>query len=113
MENVSAFILKLNQVTIGSIGTFVIDYHERNRPSHWESKEIALEDFANIRKWAIFAKEHEFNIEIKMPKSRFDSPYFELFEYLSIWTQQNFKRSWLEFITYYAGKIGYGSQEFY
>lgn len=113
MENVTAFIAKLSQRTKSDLGTFVIDYRSKDRASHWESKEVALEDFANIRKWAIYAKENNFYIEIKMPTSRFDTPYFVLFENLALWTQVNFKRSWLEFITYHAGHAGYGFQETY
>lgn len=40
-----------------------------------------------------------------MPNSRFETPYFLIFETLAEWTKYNFQESWLEFISKRYGQI--------
>lgn len=60
----------------------ILDYREKNR-SHWEDKKYALEDYERLKELIIRCKEETFNIEIRMPASRFETPYFFLFEELA------------------------------
>lgn len=88
-----------------SIGGATFDYRDKNKPSHWESKEQAFKDFELIREIAQTAKEFKINIKIKMPETRLETPYFLLFEELANWSQYDFQNTWLEYITYKWGKV--------
>lgn len=89
-------------------GTILVDYKTRGR-SHWESKEYALEDFNNLKKIVVWAKREKVKINIMMPKTRYDTPYFLIFEELSNWTMSSFDISWLEYLT---KRFGEGSSIF-
>lgn len=103
-NGVKEFLLELRQKYNADIGKITIDY--RNKLSnHWENRELALSDYAALRKIIVEAKENGIYIEIRMPTTRFETPYFELFESLSIWTRYYFQYSWLEFLTINYGKI--------
>lgn len=82
----------------------ILDYREKNR-SHWEDKKYALEDYERLKELIIRCKEETFNIEIRMPTSRFETPYFFLFEELAKWTKYNFTYSWLEYLSDRFGKV--------
>ena len=44
--------------------------------------------------------------------SRYDTPYFFLFETISNWTQNYFEKSWLEYITHtYGPGLKFGQNE--
>lgn len=107
---VKNFLLTLRQMYRVDIGCITIDY--RNKLSnHWEDKNLALQDYAALRHIIIEAKENGIYIEIRMPTTRFETPYFELFESLSLWTKYYFQYSWLEFITFNYGNCGKDSSK--
>jgi hypothetical protein len=60
----------------------ILDYRDKNR-SHWDNKKYALEDFEALKKLIIRCKEEMFNIEVRMPANRFETPYVFLFEELA------------------------------
>ena len=82
-------------------GQLTLDWHDVNK-NHWEGKELAQSNFADVRKIIIIAKEEQVPIKIMMPQNRLsDTPYFFLFEELANWTKTatSFRASWLEYIT--------------
>lgn len=85
----------------------ILDYRDKKR-SHWESRDYALEDFYKLRELILRCKREVFNIELRMPASRFETPYFFLFEELARWTKYNFTYSWLEFLSDRFGHVGPG-----
>lgn len=87
-----------------SPGKLILDYRDKNR-SHWDNKKYALEDFEALKKLIIRCKEEMFNIEVRMPANRFETPYFFLFEELARWTKYNFTYSWLEYLSDRCGKV--------
>lgn len=51
------------------------------RPTtHWESRDNALKEFAEVKRIIIDAKKRGFEIRVSDFKERLDSPYFALFE---------------------------------
>ena len=94
-----------------SVGTLTYDYRRTNK-SHWDSKQYAIEDFAAIRQWRLFALDKGVNINIIMPTTRFETPYFELFEILALWMSTTKNISWLEWITWKYGRIKYGEEQY-
>ena len=105
--------LKNTYLTKISIQGAIFDYKDIKGPSHWESKEQAFKDFETIRQMVSLAKEQKIKIQIKMPETRLETPYFLLFEELASWTQYDFKFSWLEYITSKWGKIQKGEFQKY
>lgn len=79
-------------------GTLLIDYRDKTK-SHWEDKQNAINDFNNVVDLILTAKKRKIKIEVKMPDFRLETPYFQIFEELSYWTQHHLKKSWLEYIT--------------
>lgn len=64
-------------------GQLTLDWHDVNK-NHWEGKELAQSNFADVRKIIVMAKEEQVPIKIMMPQNRlFDTPYFFLFEELA------------------------------
>lgn len=94
-----------------SVGTLIYDYRRTDK-SHWNSKQYAIEDFAAIRQWRLFALDRGVNINIIMPATRFETPYFELFEILALWMSTTKNISWLEWITWKYGHIKYGEAQY-
>lgn len=86
------------------LGGITIDYMTTNK-THWDSKEVALEDFKCIRAVIKRAKDEGFQLNIKMPSTRMETPYFFLFEELANWTKNYLHKSWLEYITDRFGNI--------
>lgn len=80
------------------IGPVILDYRDKTK-SHWDSIENARADFQYLRETICRCKKEEIMIEVRMPQSRFETPYFHLFEELASWSKFNFRESWLEFIT--------------
>lgn len=95
-----------------STGMLIFDYMDKNK-SHWDDKENAINDFKTIVDIFQIAVEKHVKIKIKMPINRFQTPYFELFENLSYWSEcGNF--SWLEFITKkYPPKIFIAKEDYW
>ena len=85
-------------------GGLTIDYMTTSQ-DHWKNKEVALHDFKIIRSIINYAKDNGFQLMIKMPTTRMETPYFFLFEELSYWTKKYIQRSWLEYITMRFGDI--------
>lgn len=81
-------------------GQLIFDWHDVEK-NHWDGKEKAQENFADVRKIILIAKEEQVPIKIMMPKDRLtDTPYFFLFEELANWTKgPTFYLSWLEYIS--------------
>lgn len=93
------FIDELKLINKGvDFGTLVIDYRDVNK-SHWDNKQYAIDDFNNVVKLIIEAKKRKIKINIKMPEYRLETPYFQIFEELSYWTEKYLKKSWIEYIT--------------
>ena len=87
-----------------SAGNLIVDFQTKEK-SHWENKQNALNDFNALKELICRCKREEFKLQVKMPSSRFDTPYFLIFECLAEWTKYNFTESWLEFISKRFGKI--------
>lgn len=95
---------KISQKT-KTIGKITFDYRDK-KIDHWQSKQQAFDDFAEIRKWTIYARAHRIPFIIRMPATRYETPYFELFENLAEWTKTGASRScWLEWITRRYGHL--------
>lgn len=95
------------------VGTLMIDYRDWKK-SHWEKKEWAIENFNDLRKVITRAKTEGTYIEIVMPSQRLDTPYYQLFEELASWTKKNFKRSWIEWISFkYGNKKTFDAAKYY
>ena len=85
-------------------GNIIIDYRRKDK-SHWEDKQNAIEDFNTVKQLICRCKKEKFKVQIRMPNSRFETPYFLIFETLAEWTKYNFQESWLEFISKRYGQI--------
>lgn len=72
---------KISQKT-KTIGKITFDYRDK-KIDHWQSKQQAFDDFAEIRKWTIYARAHRIPFIVRMPSTRYETPYFELFENLA------------------------------
>ena len=70
-----------------------------SKQNHWTDVAVARRDFQMIRELICRAKEEGFKVIIKMPTTRFETPYFFLFEELARWTKSHITTSWLEYIT--------------
>lgn len=81
--------------------------------SHWEDKENALKDFAEVKRIIVDAKKHGFEIRIVELKERLDSPYFALFETITEWMKKMPQRSWLEYLTMSVGYAPFGQVKEY
>lgn len=95
------------------LGHVLFDYRNFKAPSHWQSKEQAFKDFAVIREAVKIAKELRVPLTIHMPESRFETPYFMLFETIAHWSQHFFMLSWLEYITSVYGFAKPGEWDIY
>jgi len=73
-------------------------------PDHWLDRDNAQLDFNRLKEIIVDAKKRKVSIEIKMIQSRMDTPYFFLFETLAEWTKEDFRLSWLEYITKKYGR---------
>lgn len=105
MEEVISFIKEFKEKFPNiAIGEIIVDWHEKD---HWVDKNNALQDFENLKKWIIKCKKEGVRLTLKMPESRFETPYFEVFEELSYWSRGDFDYSWLEHLSrVYGKKIG-------
>ena len=82
------------------------------KPStHWEDKENALKEFAEVKRIIVNAKKNGIAIKIVPLKERLDTPYFGVFEALSDWMDKMPQRSWLEFISMSIGHAPFGQVE--
>lgn len=81
-------------------GVIRINYQQYQN-AHWQDKNIVYQDLETIKKLVLMAKKYKINLAIKMPKNEFDTPYYQLFKMLSIWTNYYNRRSLLEFLTIY------------
>lgn len=86
------------QKVTARVGYIRLDYRDKTK-SHWEDKEQAIKDFRSIQDIIVRAKKRKIRVEVRMPQTRFETPYFQLFEEISIWTKNSFQSSWLSFIT--------------
>ena len=87
-----------------TLNSITVDYQVTGL-SHWTSREIAQKDFNTLKSLIVRAKKECFKINIKMPTTRMETPYFFLFEELSKWTSKYLQKSWLEYITISHGNI--------
>lgn len=79
------------------------------RPTtHWESRDNALKEFAEVKRIIIDAKKRGFEIRISDFKDRLDSPYFALFETIAEWMKKMPQRSWLEYLSMSVGFAPFG-----
>lgn len=87
------------------IEPIVFDYTGQNKFEHWIDKEFAFKDFETIRNVICKGKKMNVPIKIIMPACRFNTPYFELFEELSRWTDRAFNMDWISYLSkIYSGK---------
>lgn len=94
------------------VDNITIDYHSKDS-NHWVSREAALKDFEDLQQIIIEAKRLKMQVVIKMPTTRFETPYFALFETLSHWTQKYPSLSWLEYLALrYGGRRLYDLNEY-
>lgn len=85
-------------------GVLKIDYKDRVT-NHWDNSGQALEDFAAARRLVVASKKQGIRVAIEGPHRRLDTPYFFVFEALSLWTKRQPRTSWLEYITREYGGV--------
>lgn len=99
------FLQQLKKQNKGlTLNSITVDYQVTGL-SHWTSREVAQKDFNTLKSLIVRAKKECFKINIKMPTTRMETPYFFLFEELSKWTSKYLQKSWLEYITIAHGNI--------
>lgn len=90
--------LKNRRQITAKVNYLRLDYRDKTK-SHWEDKEQAIKEFRAVQNIIVNAKKRKIKIEVRMPKSRFETPYFQLFEEIAIWTKESFQISWLDYLT--------------
>lgn len=86
------------------LNSITVDYMTSGK-THWDNKAVAVNDFKCIKSLICRAKKECFKIDIKMPTTRLETPYFFIFEELATWTKKYLQKSWLEYITMRFGQV--------
>ena len=108
-----SFMDELKQNNRGlSLNSITVDYMTSGK-THWEDRNVALEDFKRIKSLICRAKKECFRIDIKMPTTRLETPYFFIFEELSTWTKKYLQKSWLEYITMRFNDVNCSSETYW
>ena len=73
--------------------------------AHWEERgnQQAYQDWTVLRRTITTAKHEKLKVGLASLQHRLDTPFFELFENMSDWTQHYLQMSWLEYITAFYG----------
>ena len=83
------------------MGCLQIDYSDCGS-AHWNDKESALKDFAEVKEFIVLSKRNKIRLRINIPEVPLETPYYYLFAVLAEWMdhKREYRRSWLEFLVY-------------